>query len=238
VKIAIALTLAALVLLSAPVEAEQEELAFKPIQHATFVILSPHGTIYVDPVGDLLAFDGLPAATVILITDTHGDHMSAEIVSKLASTGTTIIAPKAVADQLDSEASVLNNGESTTVGEITIKAVPMYNLTESRLKFHEKGRGNGYVLTVGGKRIYVSGDTEDIPEMRELKGIDFAFVCMNLPYTMTVEQAASAVLEFKPAVVIPYHYRGQGGLSDIDKFKQLVAKDDTIEVRLMDWYEE
>ena len=105
------------------------------------------------------------------------------------------------------------------------------------LKFHEKGRGNGYVVTVDGKRIYISGDTEDIPEMRALKNIDYAFVCMNLPYTMTVEQAASAVLEFKPKVVFPYHYRGTGGFSDTAKFKELVGKDKSIEMRMLKWYE-
>jgi L-ascorbate metabolism protein UlaG (beta-lactamase superfamily) len=94
----------------------------------------------------------------------------------------------------------------------------MYNLTAERLKFHPKGHGNGYVLTIKKKRIYISGDTEDIKEMRELKDIDYAFICMNLPYTMSVEQAASAVLEMKPRIVIPYHYRGTNGLSDIERF--------------------
>ena len=108
--------------------------------------------------------------------------------------------------------------------------MPMYNLTPIRLRFHNKGRGNGYVMAFGGKRVYVSGDTEDIPEMRELKKIDVAFVCMNLPYTMTQEQAADAVPEFKPKTVYPYHYRG----SDTAKFKKLVA--DASEVRLRDWY--
>ena len=112
----------------------------------------------------------------------------------------------------------------------------MYNLTEDRLKYHEKGRGNGYLVTVGEKRIYISGDTEDIPEMRALENIDYAFVCMNLPYTMTVEQAASAVLEMKPKVVYPYHYRGTGGLSDTKKFAALVSEDGDIEVRQLDRY--
>ncbi len=106
----------------------------------------------------------------------------------------------------------------------------MYNLTEDRLKFHSKGRGNGYVLTLGGKRIYISGDTEDVPEMRALKDIDVAFVCMNLPYTMSPEQAASAVKEFKPKAVYPYHYRG----SDVQKFKELVGP--ASEVRIREWY--
>jgi L-ascorbate metabolism protein UlaG (beta-lactamase superfamily) len=112
----------------------------------------------------------------------------------------------------------------------------MYNLTKERLNFHNKGRGNGYVLTINQKRIYISGDTEDIAEMRSLKNIDYAFICMNLPYTMTVEQAASAVMEFKPKVVIPYHYRGKGMISDVQRFKHLVSKNKAIEVKLLDWY--
>ena len=113
----------------------------------------------------------------------------------------------------------------------------MYNLREEALKFHAKGRGNGYVLTINDERIYISGDTEDIPEMRTLKNIDKAFVCMNLPWTMTVESAASAVLEFKPKQVYPYHYRNKEGMSDVNLFKNLVNKEDkSIEVILLDWY--
>ena len=115
---------------------------------------------------------------------------------------------------------------------ISIHATPAYNTTPERLKYHPKGVGNGYVLTVGGKRIYISGDTEDIPEMRSLKNIDVAFVCFNLPYTMTEEQAASAVRAFAPKIVYPYHYRG----SDLAKFKRLVGQDEGIEVRMGDWY--
>ena len=112
----------------------------------------------------------------------------------------------------------------------------MYNLTEERKNFHTKGRGNGYVVTLGGKRVYVSGDTEDIPEMRALKDIDAAFVCMNLPYTMDVDHAADAVLAFKPKIVYPYHYRGKEGMSDVEKFKTLVSKEKAVEVRLLKWY--
>ena len=132
---------------------------------------------------------------------------------------------------------MLNNGSSMDWQGITIEAIPMYNLPETDDSRHPKGRGNGYVLTLGGKKLYISGDTEDISEMRSLKGIDVAFVCMNLPYTMDINQAASAVLEFKPKVVYPYHYRGQGGLSDVDQFKKLVnTGDKKIEVRLAKWY--
>lgn len=113
----------------------------------------------------------------------------------------------------------------------------MYNLREEALKFHSKGRGNGYVLTIDGQRLYFSGDTEDIPEMRALKNIDKAFICMNLPYTMTEESAASAVLEFKPKQVYPYHYRGNPNVSDVSKFKTLVNQGDAnIEVVQLDWY--
>jgi L-ascorbate metabolism protein UlaG (beta-lactamase superfamily) len=114
----------------------------------------------------------------------------------------------------------------------------MYNLPAgSPTARHPKGLGNGYVLNIGGKNIYLSGDTEDIPEMRGLKNIDVAFVCMNLPYTMDINHAADAVLAFKPRIVYPYHYRGQSGLSDVNGFKNLVEKGDKgIEVRLRNWY--
>jgi L-ascorbate metabolism protein UlaG (beta-lactamase superfamily) len=133
---------------------------------------------------------------------------------------------------LQSRATVLTNGETKTVAGITITGVPMYNTTAARMSYHSKGRGNGYVVAFGDKRVYLSGDTEDIPEMRALKNIDVAFVCMNLPYTMTVDQAASAVREFKPKIVYPYHSRN----SDVEKFKTLVGTDAGVEVRLRDWY--
>ena len=113
----------------------------------------------------------------------------------------------------------------------------MYNLREEALQFHEKGRGNGYVLNINDERIYISGDTEDIPEMRNLKNIDKAFVCMNLPWTMTVKSAADAVLEFKPKAVYPYHYRGKEGKSDVNLFKKIVNDgNNSIDVLLLDWY--
>lgn len=113
----------------------------------------------------------------------------------------------------------------------------MYNLPENADSRHTKGRGNGYVINFGGKNVYISGDTEDILEMRHLKNIDVAFVCMNLPYTMDINQAASAVLEFKPKIVYPYHYRGQEGLADVNAFRQRVNEGNkNIEVRLVNWY--
>jgi L-ascorbate metabolism protein UlaG (beta-lactamase superfamily) len=211
-----------------------ESIKFVPIQHSTMVIKTTQATIFVDPVGDIKQFKDF-SPTIILITDIHGDHLDAGAVTSLKKKNTKIIGPKAVIEQLK-EGQILNNGKTTKVGDIIIEAIPMYNLTEERLKFHEKGRGNGYVITADKKRIYISGDTEDIAEMRQLKNIDYAFVCMNLPYTMTVDQAASAVLEMKPKVVLPFHYRGKGGFSDVDIFKELVSQDNTIEVRILNWY--
>jgi L-ascorbate metabolism protein UlaG (beta-lactamase superfamily) len=144
------------------------------------------------------------------------------------------VAPAAVAKTI-LEAQVIANGEKKKVGDFEVEAVPMYNLTRGPQPgafFHTKGRGNGYILTLGGKRLYFSGDTEAIPEMRALKNIDIAFVCMNLPYTMTPEEAASAVKDFRPKVVYPYHYRG----SDTKAFAAALAAEKGIEVRLREWY--
>ena len=213
------------------------DLIIHPINHATFVMSWKDKTIYVDPVGTGKRFDGLPRPDLILVTDIHGDHLSPETLEAVADSKTTIVAPSAVAEKLPEklrkQTTVLANGETISVAGVSIEAVPMYNLTADRLKYHNKGRGNGYVVMVGGKRVYISGDTEDIPEMRALKNIDVAFICMNLPYTMTEEQAASAAREFKPKIVYPYHYRG----SDVEKFKKLVGEDSGVEVRLRGWYQ-
>lgn len=214
------------------------ELTVQPIVHATLVLSYQHKNIYVDPTGGADAFKGLAAPDIILITDIHGDHMDPKTLDAVNTNHATLIVPQAVADKLPattdkSKLVILKNGETTNQGNIAITGIPMYNLPESATAFHTKGRGNGYVLKIGGKSIYISGDTSDIPEMRNLKGIDIAFVCMNLPYTMDVKTAASAVLAFKPKVIYPYHYRGQ----DVNEFKKLVnAGDKNIDVRLKEWY--
>ncbi|MDC7995527.1 MBL fold metallo-hydrolase [Altibacter sp. HG106] len=219
---------------------EENPLNISPISHATMVMQWGDTIIYTDPVGGAEAFAGQPEAQLILVTDIHGDHLNVETLEAVQG-GATIIAPKAVADELPeamkASVMVLNNGEETTVMGFTVAAIPMYNLPESPDSRHTKGRGNGYVISKDGMRVYVSGDTEDIPEMRNLKDIDVAFVCMNLPYTMDVDAAADAVIEFAPKTVYPYHYRGKGGLSDVDKFKNLVeGAEVNTEVRLLDWY--
>jgi L-ascorbate metabolism protein UlaG (beta-lactamase superfamily) len=190
-----ALGLVALLLLLAPLACaagvptpdslptEDGALKIFPINHATLALQWKDRTIYVDPVGGAKAFQGLPKPDLILVTDIHGDHFSKETLAELAGPNTKLVCPAAVAEQLTADlrngATVLPNGQTAELLGIKIEAIPMYNLTAERLKFHTKGRGNGYVVTIGGKRIYLSGDTEDIPEMLALKNIDVAFVCMK-----------------------------------------------------------
>ena len=228
--------LTAAILLSLPVLADdiptsKGTLTITPIQHASFMIEAGGKVIYVDPAQG--SYDGRPKADLILITDIHGDHMAPKIVDSLRKSGTSVIAPEAVAKSVTG-AKIIRNGETMQEGDWKLEAVPMYNLKRgpSEGKFyHDKGRGNGYVLTYGGKRIYISGDTEGIPEMRALKNIDVAFVCMNLPYTMTPEEAAEAVRAFHPKIVYPYHSRG----SDVKAFEKGL-EGTGIEVRLRNWY--
>jgi L-ascorbate metabolism protein UlaG (beta-lactamase superfamily) len=212
-----------------------------PISHATAVIKFENTVMYLDPTGGLKAFSNFKNANFVIITDIHGDHMNIKTLKALNLKNTTLIAPKAVAKKITTldvkEIITLNNGEAKKFSNFKIEAIPMYNLRKEALKFHPKGRGNGYVFTINNERIYFSGDTEDIPEMRNLKNIDKAFVCMNLPYTMTVEKAADAVLEFKPTEIYPYHYKGTDGLSAVKKFKEIVTNQDiNIKVIQWDWY--
>jgi L-ascorbate metabolism protein UlaG (beta-lactamase superfamily) len=217
------------------------------LQHASFFIEAGGQVVAVDPAQG--PWDSAPKADLILITDIHGDHLSPAIIQKLKKSGgssltltgvggaggavTRIIAPKAVAATV-TEATVMNNGDTQTIGPWKIEAIPMYNLKRGPSAgtfYHDKGRGNGYVVTYGNFRIYIAGDTENIPEMRALRNIDVAFVPMNLPYTMTPEEAAEAVRAFKPKIVYPYHYMG----SDINAFAAAL-RGSMIDVRLRNWY--
>jgi L-ascorbate metabolism protein UlaG (beta-lactamase superfamily) len=212
-----------------------------PISHATAVLTFNNEVVYLDPTGGAEAFSDFKKPNYVIITDIHGDHMDTKTLEDLDLTATKIIAPQAVADKITAikalEIISINNGEKKSFTSFDLEAIPMYNLRKEALKFHSKGRGNGYVFTINKERIYFSGDTEDIPEMRALKNIDKAFVCMNLPYTMGIKSAADAVLAFQPKQVFPYHYRGTNGLSDVAKFKEIVNKKDrSIEVVQWNWY--
>ena len=212
------------------------DVTITPVHHGS-VMLEIGGKVWhVDPwsQGD---YSSLPKADVILITDIHGDHMDhmdPKAIATVKKSTTTIVAPAAVAKTV-TEAEVIGNGEEITVSGVRVEAVPMYNLKrgpEAGKLYHDKGRGNGYVLSVGGKRIYFSGDTEAHAEMKALKDIDVAFVTMNLPYTMPPEEVAEGVKGFRPKVVYPYHYRG----SDLQVFVNALKGEKGIEVRLREWY--
>ena len=214
------------------------KVAIHPISHASFVMETPAGVLYVDPVGEPSAYADKPPADLILVTHEHGDHFNNQVLDALKDAPIVINrgAHRLLEGDLATRATEMENGNAHSFQDISIEAIPAYNLTEERKKFHPQGRDNGYVLTLPGNfRVYISGDTEDIPEMRGLSGIDLAFVCMNLPFTMDVEAAASAVNEFAPTVVYPYHYRGRdGGTQDPEKFAELVGSQ--TEVRLGKWY--
>ena len=214
-----------------------------PIEHASMIMNLDGTRIYVDPVGDASFYVGYDAADLVLVTDIHGDHFSTSTLEAIMNVGADLVVPKAVMDllppDLAARAKVLSNGEILDHAVDTqITAVPMYNLPgASNANFHTKGRGNGYIIEKDGFRVYIAGDTAGTPEMRAQTDIDIAFVPMNLPYTMSVEEAADAVLAFKPSQVYPYHYRGPDGLADVAKFKQLVAAGDpAIDVILANWY--
>jgi L-ascorbate metabolism protein UlaG (beta-lactamase superfamily) len=213
-------------------------IRFTPIKHASLQIFYNNRVIQVDPIS---TNDNAKAtmADVVLVTDIHGDHMDAKAINQFRKPTSRVIAPAAVAKALGESVrgvTVLGNGQIRTDNDISIEAVPMYNLVRGPAAgqlFHDKGRGNGYVVTIGRKRIYIAGDTECTPEMKALKDIDVAFVPMNLPYTMTPAEAAGCVKAFRPKVVYPYHYNQA---SNAEEFAAALKGAPGIEVRLADWY--
>jgi L-ascorbate metabolism protein UlaG (beta-lactamase superfamily) len=218
-----------------PVETFQTqagEVKITPVRHASMMIEAGGKVIHVDPWSQG-NYEGLPKADLILITDIHGDHFDTKAIGTVKKTGTTMIGPPAVAEKLDG-VKTLRNGEKTKWERWQIEAIPMYNMTRGPSPgafYHEKGRGDGYILTYGGKRFYIAGDTEGTPEMRALKNIDVAFIPMNLPYTMPPDEAAAAVRAFHPKIVYPYHYRG----SDLAQF-QKALEGSGVDVRIRNWY--
>jgi L-ascorbate metabolism protein UlaG (beta-lactamase superfamily) len=213
-----------------------------PVQHASFGLTFAELSILNDPVGDTQLYAGLGPPDVIFISDIHSDHYDIDTLVGVVVASTTIIAPQVVFDALPAflkaKTIVMDNGDLHTIGQLTLEAMPMYNLPmEGEDYRHVKGVGNGYLLESAGTRIYIAGDTEDIHKMRVLEDIDVAFIPMNLPFTMDVITAAAGVLAFNPEIVYPYHYRGSTGLADVGEFERLVAEGNPdIQVRLLDWY--
>ncbi len=199
------------------------------IGHGTLMFTFGGKVIHIDPWTQLADYSKLPKADIILITHEHRDHLDLKAVEILRKESTVIVSPRIAARQIKG-AVVMNNGDEKTIEGVPVKAVPAYNLIHKRdtgQPFHPKGDGNGYIITFGGKNVYIAGDTENTPEMKGLKGIDIAFLPMNLPFTMTPEMVADAALAFKPKVLYPYHF----GESDTEKLKALL-KDSGIDIRI------
>jgi len=207
-------------------------LKMTPIQHGSLTLEAGGQVIEVDPAvsgfGAAPDFSKVPKADLVLITDIHDDHLDVASLAKVRKQGTTVVIPGAASGKVP-DGVIMKNGETKKFGAWTIEAIPMYNLKNG--PYHDKGRGNGYIVTYGGLRVYIAGDTEGIPEMRALKNIDVAFIPMILPYTMSPAEAADAVKAFHPKVVYPYHY----GESDLKVF-DAALKGTGIEVRLRNWY--
>ncbi len=206
------------------------DLSITFIGHGTLMFTFNGQIIHADPYGRLADYSQFPKADIILLTHEHRDHLDLQVLNKIRTQKTLIVLTETCANKVDG-GMVMKNGETRTVAGIPIKAVPAYNLVHKRqngLPFHPKGIGNGYILTFGNKRVYVAGDTENIPEMKSLADIDCAFLPMNLPYTMTPEMVADAAKSFHPKILYPYHY----GETDTSKLLELLSSQKNIDVRI------
>ncbi|HEA66759.1 MAG TPA: MBL fold metallo-hydrolase [Desulfobacterales bacterium] len=200
------------------------------IGHGTLMFTFGGTVIHVDPWSRLADYSKMPKADIILLTHHHRDHLDRAAVEKLLTEKTTLILTETCSEKIKGGA-VMKNGDLKTEKGLKIEAVPAYNLVHMRsegIPFHPKGIGNGYVITFGNKRVYVAGDTENIPEMKSLEKIDIAFLPMNLPYTMTPEMVAGAAKMFKPKILYPYHY----GKTDVSKIVNLLKEEKEIEIRI------
>jgi L-ascorbate metabolism protein UlaG (beta-lactamase superfamily) len=200
------------------------------IGHASLMFEFGGKTIYSDPVGQFGDFSKLPKADLILAAHEHSDHFDLDVIKKISKPGTKVVLTPLCAAKLPA-GIVLKNGEEKTVDGIRIEAVPAYNIVHVRAPgapFHPKGVGNGYVVTFGDKRVYIAGDTDNIPEMKQLGRIDIAFLPMNLPYTMTPEMVADAARMVKPKILYPYHTTD----TDTSKLAPLLKGEKGIEIRI------
>jgi len=230
-----------LFLAAIPLQAEADfemdiiETARGPLQitfigHGTLMFSFGGKVIHVDPVSREADYGKMEKADLILITHEHGDHLDPQAIELVRTERTSIVLTEVCASKI-SGGVVMKNGEVRNVQGLRIEAVPAYNLVHMRspgVPFHPKGVGNGYIIAFGNKRVYVAGDTENIPEMKKLKNIDVAFLPMNLPYTMTPEMVADAARAFKPAILYPYHY----GETDTSRLVELLKGVDEVEVRI------
>ena len=202
----------------------QGELKITFIGHGTLMMAFGGKVIHIDPVGSYADYGKMPQADLILVTHEHGDHLDPKAIGILKKSGTDVVGTEKCAEKLQN-VSIMKNGETKIFQGFKVEAVPAYNIVAP---YHPKGQGNGFVLTFGDKRIYIGGDTENIPEMKDLKNIDIAFLPMNLPYTMTPEMVADATKIIKPKFLYPYHF----GNTDTSKLVELLKNEQGIEVRI------
>lgn len=206
------------------------DLTITFVGHGTLMFSCGGKVVHVDPWTRLADYSKMPKADVILLTHEHGDHLDPAAIAAVRKADTQIILTQACAEKVQGGV-VMKNGEKRRVLDLTVEAVPAYNIVHMRSPgqpYHPKGSGNGYVITFGKTRVYVAGDTENTPEMKALKGIDVAFLPMNLPYTMTPEMVADAARAFKPRILYPYHF----GESDTGKLVELMKDVKEVEVRI------
>ncbi len=209
------------------------DLVITFIGHGTLMFEFNNKVIHIDPVSQEADYASLPKADIVLITHQHGDHFDPEALRKTIKPVTKICLTPKCAQEAGSFGNllVMKNGDHQDIDGIHVEAVPAYNMVHMRSPgnpFHPKGEGNGYILSLGGKRVYIAGDTENTPEMKALENIDVAFLPMNLPYTMTPEMVADAVNSFKPAILYPYHY----GNTNTGKLLDILGKSADTEVRI------
>jgi L-ascorbate metabolism protein UlaG (beta-lactamase superfamily) len=212
------------------VKTAKGDLQITFIGHGSLMFAFGGKIIHVDPFSRLTDYSKLPQADMILLTHEHRDHLDLKALEHLQADKTKIILTKNCAQQVKG-GIIMKNGDVKTVDGLKIEAVPAYNLVHMRsegVPFHPKGNGNGYVITFADMRIYVAGDTENIPEMKQLQDIDVAFLPMNLPYTMTPEMVADAARAFKPKVLYPYHY----GKTEPSKLIELMKDTPEVEIRI------
>ena len=215
------------------IETSAGNLEITFIGHGTLMFAFEGKVIHVDPWSKLADYSKLPKADLILLTHEHRDHLDPKALALVRTEKTQVVLTETCARQVEGGV-VMKNGDVGTVVGLKIEAVPAYNMVHMRsggIPFHPKGVGNGYVVTFGDKRVYLAGDTENIPEMKDLKGIDIAFLPMNLPYTMTPEMVADAAMTLKPSILYPYHYGDTDTLKIVDLLKE--AKEIEVRIRKM-----
>lgn len=206
------------------------DLKITCIGHGTLMFTFGDKVIHIDPVSRYADYTKMPKADIILVTHEHGDHLDDDAIENLRTENTDLVLTE-LCSQSVKGGIIMKNGDVKTIQGLKIEAVPAYNIVHMRSAgnpYHPKGHGNGYVITFGDKRVYIAGDTENVPEMKNLKNIDIAFLPMNVPYTMTPEMAADAARAFKPKILYPYHY----GNTDTSKLVELLKDDKDIEVRI------